>query len=400
MQPFVYQLPTKIVFGSGKLAEAGTEAKKLGKKPLLLTGRTAMQRTGVLAKVLGMLKSQGLEPLVFEKVEPNPRQESLDEAVALGLAAGCDFVIGLGGGSPMDSAKAVAMALAHAKRTGEQVSVWEWTSGVGAKRRKVQDPLPTLLISSTAATGTEGNCAAVITKWATHEKAVLWDLAALPSVSVVDPELMLSLSLETTRDGAVDMMLHVLEQHFNGDDKAVVQDRMAEGLCQGVMESLDRLEADLQDLTARENLSWASVAALLAGGGPNWGRTGSFTVHHLEHALSGHTDVAHGRGLALLWPSYLRVILPKKEAKIARLGTALWDVPAGASAAEKTITALEAWLKAHGFTQRLKDIGVTEAMIPLMAADTIRLNGGGRTFLDSPVPLTVDKVEALYRAAF
>ena len=107
-----------------------------------------------------------------------------------------------------------------------------------------------------------------------------------------------------------------------------------------------------------------------------------------------------GRGLALLWPSYLRVILPKKEAKIARLGTALWDVPAGASAAEKTITALEAWLKAHGFTQRLKDIGVTEAMIPLMAADTIRLNGGGRTFLDSPVPLTVDKVEALYRAAF
>lgn len=300
----------------------------------------------------------------------------------------------------MDSAKAVAMALSHAKKTGETVSVWEWTSGVGAKRRKVQDPLPTLLISSTAATGTEGNCAAVITKWATHEKAVLWDLAALPSVSVVDPELMLSLSLETTRDGAVDMMLHVLEQHFNGDDKAVVQDRMAEGLCQGVMESLDRLEEDLQDLTARENLSWASVAALLAGGGPNWGRTGAFTVHHLEHALSGHTDVAHGRGLAILWPSYLRVILAKKEAKIARLGQALWDVPAGASAAEKTVAALEAWLKAHGFIQRLKDVGVTEAMIPLMAADTIRLNGGGRTFLDSPVPLTVDKVEALYRAAF
>ena len=94
---------------------------------------------------------------------------------------------------------------------------------------------------------------------------------------------------------------------------------MAEGLCLGVMESLDVLEKDLGDLTARENLSWASVAALVAGGGPNWGRTGSFTVHHREHALSGYTDVAHGRGLALLWPTYLRTILAKREAKIARL---------------------------------------------------------------------------------
>jgi alcohol dehydrogenase YqhD (iron-dependent ADH family) len=399
VQPFVCQLPTRVLFGSGRLAEAGAEAKKLGARPLLLTGRTAMQRTGVLAKVQGLLKAAGVEPVIFEKVEPNPRQETLDQAVALGIAQGCDVVIGLGGGSPMDSSKAVAMALAHFKKTGETVSVWEWTSGLGPKRRKVLDPLPTLLISSTAATGTEGNCAAVITKWATHEKAVLWDLGAFPSTSIVDPQLMLSLSLETTRDGAVDMMLHVLEQHFNGDDKAVVQDRMAEGLCQGVIESLDALEKDLGDLTARENLSWASVAALVGGGGPNWGRTGAFTVHHLEHPLSGYTDVAHGRGLAILWPHYLELIAAKKEAKIARLGSALFGQPAGAGA-EKAIAALKAWLQAHGFTQRLRDIGVTEALIPAMAADAVRLSGGGRSFLDSPVPLSAEKCEALYKAAF
>lgn len=400
MQPFVCHAPTKVRFGSGRLAEAGAEAKKLGSKALLLTGRAAMQRTGVLAKVLGMLKASGVAVVPFEKVEPNPRQETLDQAVALGIKEGCDFVIGLGGGSPMDASKAVAMALAHHQRSGETLSVWEWTSGLGKDRRPVKDPLPTLLISSTAATGTEGNCAAVITKWATHEKAVLWDLGAFPTTSIVDPELMLSLSLETTRDGAVDMMLHVLEQHFNGDALAVVQDRMAEGLCLGVMECLDALEKDLGDLTARENLSWASIAALVGGGGPNWGRTGNFTVHHLEHALSGYTDVAHGRGLAILWPHYLRVIGAKKEAKIARLGQALWGVAPGSSGAEKSIAALEAWLKAHGFTQRLRDVGVTEAIIPAMAADTVRLNGGGRSFLDAPVPLGVDKVEAVYRAAY
>jgi alcohol dehydrogenase YqhD (iron-dependent ADH family) len=383
VQPFVCQLPTRVLFGSGRLAEAGVEARNLGIKPLLLTGRSAMQRTGVLAKVQGLLKAAGVTPVLFEQIEPNPRQETLDQAVALGIAQGCDFVIGLGGGSPMDSSKAVAMALAQFRRSGETVSVWEWTSGLGAKRRPVKDPLPTLLISSTAATGTEGNCAAVVTKWSTHEKAVLWDLGAFPSTSIVDPQLMVSLSLE---------------QHFNGDEKAVVQDRMAEGLCLGVMESLEALEKDLGDLTARENLSWASVAALVGGGGPNWGRTGSFTVHHLEHPLSGYTDVAHGRGLAILWPHYLRVIAPKKEAKIARLGQALWGLPKGAGA-EKAIDALAAWLKSHGFIQGLRDIGVTEALIPAMAADTVRLSGGGRSFLDSPVPLSAEKCEALYRAA-
>jgi len=407
MQPFVAQSPTRIVFGSGKLADAGVEAKKLGSKALLLTGRTAMQKTGALAKVLGLLKSVGMEVVPFEAVEPNPRQETLDQAVALGLKEGCDCVVGLGGGSPMDSAKGVAAAMGFVRHNADPVgarfiapSVWEWTSAMGAKRRKVENPLPTLLISSTAATGSEGNCAAVITKWATHEKAVLWDLGAFPSTSIVDPQLMLSLSLESTRDGAVDMMLHVLEQHFNGDDKAVVQDRISEGLCLGVMESLAALEKDLNDLTARENLSWASVAALLGGGGPNWGRAGGFTVHHLEHPLSGYTDVAHGRGLALLWPHYLRAIAGKREAKIARLGHVLWGISHGDSAAEKSVSGLELWLKNRGFTQRLRDVGVTEALIPAMAADAVRLSGGGRSFLDAPVPLGVEKCEAVYRAAY
>jgi alcohol dehydrogenase YqhD (iron-dependent ADH family) len=398
MQPFVFHFGSKIHFGSGKLAEAGAEARRLGSRPLLLTGRGSMRATGALDKVLGLLKAAGVDPLLFERVEPNPRADTLDEAVGLALQAGCDFVLGLGGGSVMDSAKAVAAALGHAKAGGGRLSVWEWTNGA-AKRRAVVSPLPTLLISSTAATGSEGNCAAVITKWDTHEKAVLWDLGAFPTVSIVDPELMLSLPLEATRDGAVDMMLHVLEQHFNGDEKAPVQDRQAEGLCLGVMECLDRVEADPRDLVARENLSWASVAALLAGGGPNFGRSGSFTVHHLAHPLAGHTDIAHGLSLALLWPEYLKVILPKREAKIARLGAALWGVPAGAGAAGRTVEALQGWLRKHSYTRRLRDVGVSEAMIPGMAADAVRISGAGRSFLDAPVPLTVEKCEALYRAA-
>jgi alcohol dehydrogenase YqhD (iron-dependent ADH family) len=394
MQPFTFHFPTKIVFGSGKLAETGQEAKRLGKRPLLLTGKTAMQKAGILAKVQGMLKSVGCEAVLFEKIEPNPRCETLDEAVALGAREGCDFVIGLGGGSPMDSAKAVAAAL-----WAKVPSVWDFTSGAGQARRGVEKTLPILLISSTAATGSEGNCAAVITKWATHEKAVLWDLNAFPTVSIMDPELMLSLPMENTRDGVVDMMLHVLEQTFNGDDRASFQDRTTEGMVRGMMEGLDLVEAEPGNLTARENLSWASVAALIAGGGPNFGRTGAFTVHHLEHPLSGFTDISHGHGLAALWPRYMRVILEKKASKIAAMGVNLFGVQAGDSAAPKTLDAIDAWLKRHQLWFKLGDFGVTEAMASRMAQDAVRLSGGGRSFLDAPLPLTQEKCEAIYRAA-
>jgi alcohol dehydrogenase YqhD (iron-dependent ADH family) len=152
-------------------------------------------------------------------------------------------------------------------------------------------------------------------------------------------------------------------------------------------------------LTARENLSWASIAALVAGGGPNFGRSGAFTVHHLEHAISGHTDISHGHGLAALWPRYMRVILEKKEAKIARMGEALFGVPQGPSAALKTLEAIDAWLKKHGLWFHLKDFGVDEPMIVKMAADAIRLSGGGRNYLNAPVPLTAEKAQAIYRAA-
>ncbi len=403
MESFVFHLPTKIIFGSGKLAEVGTEGKKLGKRALILTGKTAMRATGVLDKVVGALKAQGVEALIFDRVEPNPRVETLDQAVALGFNEGADFVIGLGGGSPMDSAKAVAATLGHAKRqnlkSGALPSVWEWTSGLGAQRRKVQGPLPTLLVSSSAATGSEGNCAAVITQWATHEKAVLWDLDAFPTVSLIDPELMLSLPLDVTRDGAVDIMLHALEQSFNGNDKAPGQDRAAEGLVKGVMECLDRVENDPQDLIARESLSWASVAALIGGGGPNFGRSGGFTVHHLEHPLSGYTDISHGRGLALLWVPYLRMILEKRADKIAAMGQALFGVQAGESAAPKTCDAISAWLRGHGFEKGLSAHGVDSQMIQRMADDAVRLSGGGRGFLNAPLPLTPERCAQVYRDA-
>ena len=300
MDAFEFHVPTKIIFGSGKLAEVGNAAKSLGKRAMLLTGRNHMRAAGITARVEQALKAAGVDVLLFEKVEPNPRVETLDEAVALGLKEKVDHVIGLGGGSAMDGAKFVGAAIG-ASTPDSQFSVWDFTSGGSQGRQEVKNSLPTLLITSTAATGTEGNCAAVVTNWATREKAAMWSPGAYPAISIVDPELMLSLPLNATRDGAVDMMMHVLETYFAGHQKSSVQDNITEGLCRGVIENLDKLESNPQDLVARENLSWASIAALL-GGGPNLGRSGGFVVHQIEHPISGYKDISHGSGLAALWP--------------------------------------------------------------------------------------------------
>jgi alcohol dehydrogenase YqhD (iron-dependent ADH family) len=398
MQAFTFHFPTKIIFGSGKLAEAGNEAKALGQKPLLLTTRTAMQKNGALKKLTGLLASRGVSPVIFEGIEPNPHVETLDKAVALGLKERCDFVMALGGGSVMDASKAVAAALGDAQ-DGVAPSVFEYTNGMMGQNRKVQKPFKLMIISGTAATGSEGNCAAVLTKASTHEKVVLWDLGAFPTTTILDPELHLSLSLEATRDGAVDIMLHVLEQTFTGDAKAPLQDRVAEGMVLGVMECLEAAEKNLQDLTARENLAWASVSALIAGGGPNFGRSGPWVIHPLEHPLSGHTDCSHGHGLAALWAPVLRAMAPRVEAKIARFGQACLGLPKGDSSAEKTLTALERYLADHSMAFKISQFGATAETCRLMAADAARIYGGGRGVVAAPVVIDQKKAEQIYLSA-
>jgi alcohol dehydrogenase YqhD (iron-dependent ADH family) len=279
----------------------------------------------------------------------------------------------------------------------EQVSVWDFTSGGPQGRQEVKKTLPTLLVTSTAATGTEGNCAAVVTKWSTREKAAMWSPGCFPAISIVDPEMMLSLPLSATRDGAVDMIMHVLETYFAGHDKSSLQDSITEGLVRGVMENLDRVEKNPQDLTARENLSWGSIAALL-GGGPNLGRSGGFVVHQMEHPLSGYKDISHGSGLAALWPRYMRLIAEKRSAKIARFGnTCLGVSGSGDGAAAKTLDEIESWLKKHEMWFTLKDFGVQASEIGAMTDQALAISGGGREFLEGPMPINRERITKIYQ---
>jgi len=232
MHNFEFTLPTRIVFGPGEIAKLGKETKKIGKKPLIVTGKNSMRRTGILDRVLDIFDKVKIKPVLFEKIEPNPRGSTIDEAGKIVRDEECDMVIGLGGGSPMDAAKGIA-AVAISKRP-----VWDHVySGEGETFIPVRNALPIVCVPTIAATGSEADRGGVITNNDTNEKAGIFAQSLFPTLSIVDPELTFTCPEDYTIDGGIDIISHVMESYFTGTSNAYLQDRFAESIVRTVIHS-------------------------------------------------------------------------------------------------------------------------------------------------------------------
>jgi len=188
-----FYIPTKIISGAGGFSQLGREASQVGKKALLVTGKNSMRRSGLLDHAVADLQKHGVSVTVFDKIEPNPRSSTVDEGAAVVRQNKLDIVIALGGGSAMDAAKGIVIASIGGK------SIWHYIE----TREKLKGDAPKLItVSTVAASGSESNCGAVITNWETHDKCVLRDRCAYPAVSIVDPELTLTLPSRPTAQGA------------------------------------------------------------------------------------------------------------------------------------------------------------------------------------------------------
>ncbi len=225
-------LPTQIIFGPGEVRRIGEESRKAGKRPLVVTGKKAMKKTGILDRVLSSLKKAQCDPVVFNKIEPNPRVETVDQDARLARERGCDLIIGLGGGSAIDAAKGIAVAALA------EGSIWYYIAHWEDSFQSPQEALPIDLIPTIAATGSEADTVFIITNWETHEKAVLFGHCLLPVFSIIDPELTFSVPPETTADGGIDIICHVLEPYFTSRFVSPISDRFTEGVVLTVMENL------------------------------------------------------------------------------------------------------------------------------------------------------------------
>lgn len=314
MISFEYANPVRIVFGPGSATRTGALAAAYGSKALVVTTRGSLSRLGILDRVLRTLDDAGVQSAILDGVDPNPRLKTVLEGTAACRGFGADMLVAVGGGSVIDCAKAIAFSVF------DDGDIWDFFT----QKRQPQRALPVLAVLTISGTGSEMNANSVITNEETDQKYVSRSPLSYPKVSVIDPELMVSVPRYLTACGMVDTISHVLEKYFDGTLDTPLQDRLAEGIVHTVLESAAVLER-ADDVTLRGVLAWASSLALCglcdSGRGP-----GAFDAHTIELELSARYDVAHGAGLAAVQPAWLEHLCRKNPQKFAQFAKRIFGI--------------------------------------------------------------------------
>ena len=375
-----FYIPTKIISGAGGFGQLGEEAAQVGRKALLVTGKNSMRKSGLLDRAISNLNSHGVEVSVFDQAEPNPRSSTVDEGAHIVRREKIDLVIALGGGSAMDASKGIVVAAIGGK------SVWHYIE----THEKVSGESPKLItVTTVAASGSESNCGAVITNWETHDKCVLSDRCAYAVVSIIDPELTLTLPERPTAQGGVDIFCHLVEPYITAGSPQVLTDGILETSMKMVVDNLPRVLKKLDDLDARSQLSWASTVACSAfadlGGGD-----GAMTMHGIEHPLSGMYDMAHGDGLASLLPAWLNSLSDVRGDRLNKFASSVFGE-------KKGIAAVEKWLQAVGMDLKLRELGVEKAKLGDLAVNALKT---APWLTSHPKKLDKGAIESIYKAAW
>ncbi len=311
---FNYYMPTRILFGNGQVAKLNRQ-RMPGKKALLVTQKNLVDE-GVAAPVLEQFSQMGLDYVIFDQVACNPTQENVAAGAAMARENGCDFVIGFGGGSSMDAAKAIALM---ASNSGE---IWDYMrTGSGGKQAPANKPLPIVLIATTGGTGSEADQYAVVTNLEKHEKITYGSGNIFAKLAIVDPQLSKSVPPEFTAYQGFDALFHNAECYANCSISNYMSDMYALTAVEMVAENLPKVMADPQDSVAREKMAFASTL-----GGFIMSFTSTSSEHSMEHALSAVApELPHGAGLIMLSKAYFTHLANsgKCDAQLIRLAKAM-----------------------------------------------------------------------------
>ncbi len=394
MNPFEVHIPTRIYFGEEKAANFFDRLHDYGTHAFIIIGGGSVKRLGFLEEVTSHLEKRNMEFTLFEGIEPNPHAQTIDKAAALGKENEVDFVLALGGGSVMDASKAIA-GLIH----DSEKEIWPFVLGE-PKHKTMQGALPVATIPTTAATASEVTPHAVISNPGVKGKSPVSYPFFKPSASWLNPAYHTSIPLETTRDGASDILSHVFENYLLGGNDSPPADRYSEGIMQTVIETLPLVEKDPENKALRGQLLWSSTMALntmqVAGR-----KLFAFIMHNLEHALSGYNpDLAHGRGLAILYPAYFKWLMENNRAidRLALLGEKLFSIDSVSQdkAAVEFITRFENWLNENGLYHRLSDVNIPESDFDEIADYAIKVYGGGNP-LDAAGPMNKSDIIEVFK---
>lgn len=367
---FNYHIPTKILFGPGKLEDLAKEELPGKKALIVISSGKAMKSNGYLDRLVEILDRRGVEHVLFDKILPNPIKSHVMEGAALAKKEGCDFVIGLGGGSSIDSAKSIAVMV---KNPGDY---WDYVSGGTGKGMPVTNgALPIVAITTTAGTGTEADPWTVITKEETNEKIGYGNSYTFPTLSVVDPELMLTVPKHLTAYQGFDALFHSTEGYI-ANIATPISDAYALKSIELIAKYLPVCVKDGQNIEAR---TYVALANTLAGFVES---TSSCTSEHsMEHAMSAyHPELPHGAGLIMLSEAYYTFFAPKVPDRFIAMARAMGIDVDSLPPEDRPMSFVKALINLQedcGVRNlRMSDFGIKKEDIPELAENARKTMGG------------------------
>lgn len=350
MNNFVFQNGTAIIFGKDTHLQVGVETAKHSKRVLIHYGGGSIKQTGLYDSVVKSLSEAGVSFVELGGVLPNPRLSLVEEGIRLCRERDIDFILAVGGGSVIDSAKAIAVGVLY------EGNVWDFYSA----KASAQAALPIGVVLTIAAAGSEASDSSVITNEDGWHKRGMGADCIRPTFSILNPELTNSLTPFQTMVGIADIMSHVMERYFTSNRNNDLTDRLCEATLKTAINNARIILREPTQYEARAEIMWAGTIAhnnLLGTG-----RIGDWASHNIEHELSGIYDVPHGAGLAVVFPAWMKYVYRENVERFVQFAVRVWDVDLGFESPEaialEGIRRLESFFSEMGLPVRLDQLGV------------------------------------------
>ncbi len=359
MENFIFQNPTKIIFGKDMERQVGAEAARYGKKVLLHYGGGSIKQSGLYDKVANSLKAAGVDYVELPGVKPNPRLSLVREGIRLCRDHGIALVLAVGGGSVIDSSKGIAMGALY------EGDVWDFFTG----KAEPQAALPVGTILTIPAAGSESSTGCVITNEEGWYKRPVNSELIYPRFSILNPELAFTLPKYQIACGASDILAHLMERYFTNTLHVELTDRLIEATMKTIIHNVSAIMENPSDYDAWSEVMWGGTVAhnnLL-----NTGRVGDWASHDIEHELSGIYDVAHGAGLSVVFPAWMKYLYRHDINRFAQFAARVWNVDYSVWSPEETallgIKRLEDFYRSLGLPVTLAELGITDDRLDEMA---------------------------------
>ena len=388
MLNFVYDNKTEIIFGKDTLKEVSKLTKRFGSKVLLHYGGGSIIRNGIYDRIINSFKENKIDYLELGGVVPNPKLELVKEGIKLCREENVDFILAVGGGSVIDSAKAIALGFYY------DGDVWDFFSK-GIIPKKV---LPIGVVLTIPASGSESSTATVITNEDGNFKRGYGDISIRPKFAILNPEFTFTLPDYQTACGAVDIIGHVIERYFTNTTNVELTDRLCEGIMRTVINNTPIVIKDNNNYASRAEIMWAGSLAHnnLVG----TGREQDWASHGLEMELSAIYDIAHGAGLAIIYPAWMRYVYKHDLERFALFANKVFDIEINKNNLEETalkgIDALENFYKVIKMPTRLHEVNIDNTHFEEMAD---KLLSGGNKTIGNFVKLNKEDMINIYNLA-